>query len=309
MSEIISIILPVILVLALGYGCRRRKIIDEVQLSGIKTISVKFLWPAVLFYAFFTADYGKEVIIYASVNFTANLAAFLFGIAMRKRVPDHAFSWPYLMSGFETGQIGYPLYGLLFRNQQISYLALLDVGHALFIFPIFLGYLQMEQSRERNLGKSIRDMFTSPIMIALAAGMIFGYSGLGRLVMTSGAGNVIDTLYGLISSANTVMILLAMGYGISFTVDQIRSCMKLILIRAALFAVLALLGIMFTGWFVQMNVYLLSAIVITFIMPPVYMLGVYVKEPSENEFCATTASIYTLLSILAFIVMTVILKG
>ena len=114
MSEIISIILPVILVMALGYGCRRRKIIDEVQLSGIKTISVKFLWPAVLFYAFFTADYGKEVIIYASVNFTANLAAFLFGIAMRKRVPDHAFSWPYLMSGFETGQIGYPLYGLLF---------------------------------------------------------------------------------------------------------------------------------------------------------------------------------------------------
>ena len=167
MGEIISIILPVVLILALGYLCRRCQIVDDVQMSGIKTVSIRFLWPAVLFYAFFTAGYGKEVFLYAGVNFAANLIAFLIGIAIRKKTTNHPFSWPYLMSGFETGQIGYPLYGLLFKNQEISYLALLDVGHALFIFPIFLSYLQMEQSHEKNLKKAFRDMMTSPIMIAL----------------------------------------------------------------------------------------------------------------------------------------------
>lgn len=308
MAEVISIILPVILILALGYICRRYQIIDDVQMSGIKTISVKFLWPAVLFYAFFTAGYGKEVILYAGVNFTANLVAFLLGIGIRKKTTNHPFSWPYLMSGFETGQIGYPLYGLLFKNQEISYLALLDVGHALFIFPIFLSYLQMEQSHEKNMKKAFMDMMTSPIMIALIVGMAAGISGFGSFVMNSGAGVVINNVYSLVSSANTLMILLAMGYGISFTVDQIRASMKLILVRAVYYAVFACAAVFFIRLFVPMNVYLLSAVLITFIMPPVYMLGVYVKDKEENEFMSTTASVYTLLSIAAFIVMTFVIK-
>ncbi len=308
MAEIISIILPVILILGLGWMCRRYRIVDDVQMSGIKTISVRFLWPAVLFYAFFTASYGREVILYAGVNFAANLIAFLIGLAIRKRTAEHSFSWPYLMSGFETGQIGYPLYGLLFKNQEISYLALLDVGHALFIFPIFLSYLQMEQSHEKNMKKAFRDMMTSPIMIALIVGMIAGVSGFGRFVMSGGAGVVINNIYSLVSGANTVMILLAMGYGISFTAEQIRGSIRLIVIRLIYYAVFAAAAIWFIGLFVPMNVYLLAAVLITFIMPPVYMLGVYVKDKEENGFMSTTASIYTIISIAAFMVITVVLR-
>ena len=80
MAEIFGIILPVILILGLGWMCRKYRIVDDVQMSGIKTISVRFLWPAVLFYAFFTASYGREVILYAGVNFAANLIAFLLGL-------------------------------------------------------------------------------------------------------------------------------------------------------------------------------------------------------------------------------------
>ncbi len=308
MSEIISIILPVILILALGCLCRRCQIVDDVQMSGIKTVSIRFLWPAVLFYAFFTANYGKEVILYAGVNFTANLVAFLIGFVIRKRTDNHPFSWPYLMSGFETGQIGYPLYGLLFKNQGISYLALLDVGHALFIFPIFLSYLQMEQSKESNLKQALKDMITSPIMIALIVGMISGITGLGNLVMESGAGIVINNLYSIVSSANTLMILLAMGYGISFTASQIRASIKVIIIRAVYYAVFAAAAIAFISLFVPLNVYLVAAVIVTFIMPPVYMLGVYVKDKEENIFMSTTASVYTMFTIAAFIVLTLFIK-
>ena len=138
--------------------------------------------------------------------------------------------------------------------------------------------------------------------------MISGISGFGSFVMNSGAGVVINNIYGLVSSANTLMILLAMGYGISFTVDQIRASLKLILVRAVYYAVFAAAAIFFIHLFVPMNVYLLAAVLITFIMPPVYMLGVYVKDKEENEFMSTTASIYTLLSIAAFIVMTFVIK-
>ena len=308
MEKIISIILPVILILGLGMLCRKKQLLNDSQIDGVKSVSVKFLWPAVLFYAFFTAHYGKEVILYAAINFVTMLLAFLLGFFLRKRAKSHAFSYPYLMSGLETGMIGYPLYGLLFQNQEISYLALLDVGHALFIFPIFLSYMAYEQSgsKEKNLKKSFLDMLRSPIMIALIVGMICGISGFGDLVMTSGAGEVIDKLYAIISNANTLMILLAMGYSISFTLSQIRESMKVIVIRLIYMAVMTTLSLLLINAVVGLNKYLLCAVIVTFIMPPVYMLGLYVKDKKENEFCATTASMYTVISIIAFIIMTIV---
>jgi len=302
MGDVMGIILPIVIILGLGYYCRRQGILTAQGVEGIKTVSIKFLWPMVLFYAFFTANYGRETILYAALNFFTNLIAFLIGLLIRKSGPSHAFSYPYLLSGFETGMIGYAMYTLLFGADKISYLALLDVGHALFIFPIFLTYLNMEQD-QGDLKSSLKDMMKSAIMIALIVGMVSGITGFGRLVMGSWAGAVIDKLYSLVSSANVVMILIVMGYGISFSLSQLKESARVILIRMAIMLGCTLGSLWILRSFAQLNVYLACAVILTYIMPPVYMLAVYVKDPEENEFMSTTSSVYTLLSIAAFLIM------
>lgn len=307
MGEMLSIVLPIILILCLGYYCKKKGVLDENGVVGIKAVSIRFLWPLVLFYAFFTASYGVETILYAGVNFVTNAIAFVIGLLMRKKVKAHAFSYPYLLSGFETGMIGYAMYTLLFGAENISYLALLDVGHALFIFPIFLSHLNMEQG-EGDLKSSVKNMLLSPIMIALIIGMVSGLTGFGQFVMQSEAGIVINEAYGLVSSANVLMILVVMGYNLSFSVEQVRASLNVIVTRIVIMTACAFASLWLIAQFVPVGEYLLCAVAITYMMPPVYMLAVYVKDKKENEFMSTTSSVFTVLTIAAFLVLTVLVK-
>ena len=63
MNDVVSILIPIVLILGLGFWCREKKILKAPEIEGIKTVSVKFLWPMVLFYAFFTASYGIETVL------------------------------------------------------------------------------------------------------------------------------------------------------------------------------------------------------------------------------------------------------
>ncbi len=59
--------------------------------------------------------------------------------------------------------------------------------------------------------------------------------------------------------------------------------------------------------FIPLNTYLIAAVCMIFIMPPVYMLTVYVKDKNENNFITTTTSIYTLLTLVAFFLLSVLI--
>ena len=165
----------------------------------------------------------------------------------------------------------------------------------------------MEQGKT-NLKDSIREMLTSPIMIALIIGMVSGMTGIGKLIMSGGTGRVITKIYNLISDANVVMILLVMGYNLSFSLRELKESMKIILIRGGIMLICGFVSLVLLGKLVTVNIYLVSALIVTYIMPPVYMLSVYVKDKEENKFMSTTTSVYTLLSILLFLLLTVAVK-
>ena len=59
-TEILSKVLPVLVMIALGRLCETKQIIDDEQHAGLKAIVSDILLPVVLFQAFFTADYGKR---------------------------------------------------------------------------------------------------------------------------------------------------------------------------------------------------------------------------------------------------------
>ena len=77
-TEILSKVLPVLVVIALGRLCETKQIINDEQHAGLKAIVGDILLPVVLFQAFFTADYGKRmllVFVLVFVGYGAALAA------------------------------------------------------------------------------------------------------------------------------------------------------------------------------------------------------------------------------------------
>ena len=62
-TEILSKVLPVLVMIALGRLCETKQIINDEQHAGLKAIVGDILLPVVLFQAFFTADYGKRMLL------------------------------------------------------------------------------------------------------------------------------------------------------------------------------------------------------------------------------------------------------
>lgn len=306
MTDIMSVVVPIILLLFLGYLCKKKNIVSEEGIRGIKTLSINFLWPIVLFYAFFTADYSVSMLAYAGSTFFLCTMAFLAGMLLRRKIrtTEHSFCYPYLMSGSEIGMLGYSLYILLFGAEHISQLAVFDVGHAFFIFPIFLSCLNMEQGKG-SVKESFIKMLKQPLIIMLAIGLICGISGFGKFVMNSEISTVIDKIYNLASSANVVTMLAVMGYGISFSAAQLKKSIRFIAARAIAMTICCIMSLLFIQMTVGLTQYTMYAAILTFILPPVYMLSVYVEDRKENEFISTTTSIYTVLSIAVFMVISI----
>ena len=61
--QVLEMVLPIVVVLALGALCRAKKFFDQKGLAGLKAVVSNVCLPVVLFNAFFTAQSGSTVCV------------------------------------------------------------------------------------------------------------------------------------------------------------------------------------------------------------------------------------------------------
>ena len=127
-TEILSKVLPVLVMIALGRLCETKQIINDEQHAGLKAIVGDILLPVVLFQAFFTADYGKRMLLVFALVFVGYGAALAAGYALRRFVKPYGRFMPLLMTSAEGGMLGYALYALLCGADQTKTYAMVDIG-------------------------------------------------------------------------------------------------------------------------------------------------------------------------------------
>ena len=62
-TQILAKVLPVLVMIALGRLCATKGILSDDQHAGLKNIIGDILLPVVLFQAFFTAEYGRRMLL------------------------------------------------------------------------------------------------------------------------------------------------------------------------------------------------------------------------------------------------------
>ena len=93
--SILQMVLPVLLVIALGFLCNRRQWLSAAGLQGIKSVVGKITLPVVLFNAFFTADYSGTTALTFCVVYISLGAALLIGFWARRSMRATANSCPF----------------------------------------------------------------------------------------------------------------------------------------------------------------------------------------------------------------------
>ncbi|NLI54309.1 MAG: hypothetical protein GX417_08265 [Clostridiales bacterium] len=303
--SILKIILPLLVALGIGFFARKRDILSAEAIEGMKTFVMKFALPAMLFGLFFTAEYSANILLFAVTMFTLGFAGlglgFLIGKPLEKRSPMLKF----MTTGWEVGMLGYALYALLFGAQNLRYLALMDFGHVLFVFSGFIAALNARMGCSPK--ESVKALLTNPIPWSMLTGAILAILGVSRALAPSGATELIKSLCDFVAAPLSCVILIVVGYGIEFSRKNFATAAISVVMRTLVCALLCAAALLFIGAFIPLSDAMRWAIIILFITPAPYILTMYTVNEQERADVSMSLSLQTMVSVLAFIVITIIL--
>lgn len=299
--SILQMVLPVLLVIALGYACKRRGWFDEGGLRGVKAIVGKITLPVVLFNAFFTADYSSTTLLTFVVVFLSLGATLAIGFLCRRLNPNYGKFMPFLMTGFEGGMLGYALFGLLYGASQTHVFAMADIGQTMFAYTVFLSALNVVNGDKPSAKGVVRNMLSNPACVGMLLGIVLGALGLGKAVAASAVGPLVTGVISFITAPTSVLILLIVGYELSFSRAIMKPVLTTVALRFAVMSALCCVCALIIFAIVPFQKQLLVALMLGYTLPAPFIIPLYADVTGHGEYISTTLSISTLLSVLAFI--------
>lgn len=302
-TEILSKVLPVLVMIALGRLCETKQIINDEQHAGLKAIVGDILLPVVLFQAFFTADYGKRMLLVFVLVFVGYGAALAAGYALRRFVKPYDRFMPLLMTSAEGGMLGYALYALLCGADQTKTYAMVDIGQTVFAYTVFLTALKAAGGEKMTPKFIMKNIVTNKGCIGMLSGIVLGALGVYRAIDGTAAGEIVSSLLSFITAPTSALILIIMGYQLHVSRQLLRPVLTTMGLRLGVLAVVcaAVSGILFAV--IPFDKGLLLALMLQYTLPAPFIIPLYADLGDDAEYVSTTLSLGTVLAVLLFFLL------
>ena len=193
--------------------------------------------------------------------------------------------------------LGYALFTLLYPQQSTGKFAILDIGQTLFVFTTFKILL----SGARNPKVILKDMATSPILWAVAVGVLLGATGVFQSL---GAWQgVVDSVTGFVSAPTAMLILLTVGYDLVPREIPWKKTLGYAALRLAVMGVFVAVMVLINRGVLE-NALFEGAIVLMAILTPPYVIPVFADDPRERSTVSAALSGMTLITLILFALLT-----
>ncbi len=311
MVDILIRFIPVFGIMAIGAFLRSKALLSGSIIDGMKLLIVNLGLPALFFLSFLTVEIR---ISYGLLFFSVFLyCLLLFGIGKaltRTRIAkDHLNK--FFFSGFEFGMVGVALFTSLFGASQLHYIALIGLGHELFIWFVYAPLLQAEERGILELKSIFASFIRSPIIVAILSALALNISGAYHLFADTALYGQVEGMLIMLGQLTTPLILLALGAQLTFSGISWRDSAALIASRLVLLAV--------TGPLFMLGVHLLLfplepmmiyAFVTFLMLPPPYIIPVFLGNRHKEEalFYNRTLILYTVCTLVLYPLVMVILQ-
>ncbi len=301
MDTVVTMLLkvaPVFVTLALGFLFRKREFLPRATVSGIKSVVSRLTLPAVVFAGFSGIRFDADAPVVFAVIFVCCALGLVVGIGL-DRLLRRSTVRPFLMSSFEAGMLGFPLFAIVFGVENMPKIALSDLGEIVFTFAILLPLLNARSGGERGVKPQLRALSRNPVIWALVLGLVAGLTGLSGLLTSTRVGSAFLGCVSFIAAPTGVLILFVIGYELEFSRSTIRASAATVLARYVVW-----IPLYFVAWAVTARFapgadrMLRAAYLVVFILPPTFAIPVFGAEGEESRFIATTISLNSLVSII-----------
>ncbi len=313
--DVLQTILPVIVMLVIGMLCRSKKLLSREGINSLKNVVVNITLPAVLLNAFAATQYTLMDIVIPLAMFGVCTAAWALGKASMKIFKLSSRFVPFLTTGFEAGMLGYALFTMLYGSERTAEFARIDLGQVLFVFTLYKILLSLSDPKQiknessgenrTDLKSLLKEMITSPIIIAIITGVLIGATGFYQALIPSGISGILDACTSFVAAPTSAIILLTIGYDLVLGDIPWLSAGKVVLLRFGIMQLLriALLLLLRVIW---PESPLTAAINVMFILPPPFVLPVFADDEDQRVYVSSALSLSTLAAIIGFAVLAVL---
>ena len=303
--QIVNLILPIAAALTLGMAGRKRGWFGDEGINAFKNIVSKVMLPLVLFNAMLTAEYTASALFTVVGCFLGLCLALAIGFALRRVFPQYGKYMPFMISTCESGMIGYPLIAMLFGVLGVQRFAMVDLPQTVFFFVVAASLLQVADGLKPSAASLLRNIFTAPPFDGMLAGMILGLLNVDGLLSQTALWETYTTLIEFLTGPTTVLILLFLGYSLSFKRELLKAVAVTALLRLLVMGAVGALVKFMLFRFVPYDRILMFAVLLLFLLPPSFAVPMFSRLEGSEEYIATTISFCTVVTLLLFIVMAV----
>lgn len=309
--EAFSKVLPVILLFLLGAFLRQTRFLAESTVDDIKKLIVNITLPAVLFLAFAGVNLEGRHLAIVAVVFAACLLALLLGRLIGPPLGLKSPYFPTLMTGFEAGMMGYAIFGAVYGAAKIFNFAVVDLGQVIFVFFVLVPYVQRLSSGAVPFGQTLRNFVETPVIGAIFLGILANRLGVMPVLRDWPASDAFLRTAELLGGLTTPLIALVIGYEVRLQRGSLLKPAQAIGLRLLLWVPAGLLlnALVVRPLFGAAPV-LQAAVMTMFVLPPPFVIPLFMREPEgpDRTFVVNALSLATLVTLVAFTVITVVYR-
>lgn len=302
MVSILTVLMPVLLVVFLGWIIRRKNIFSEKTVEELKFMLTNFILPVAIFHALAATKYTSQSWMQVGLMLVVLFVSFAVGYLMKPLIkPPFRKYVPFLVSLYEGGMVAYPLYSKLCGSENVYRIAILDIASILFCFGFYMNVLAFEERGEKaDLKNGLLRALKTPAFDASLLGILLGVSGIMQGFLSSGAGQVYKAAVQTIVDPLATMILLVVGYNIQTDREVFIPCLKTIGLRVVLQGGMISLMLFAVHRLAGSNPLTDKAILIYMSAPPTYSLQSFIKDSKGANYASTTNALYIFVSIAVY---------
>ena len=301
-AEILKLVLSISAMLMIGMAARKWNWFSPEGAQAFRTVVGKVMLPAVLLDAFIFADYSADILILGGITLVWMLLALGIGFLLRGAMKSHGTYLPFLVTADEVGMLGYSLIGLLFGTAGVASMAMCDLGHTFFVFAIAVPLIQSLSGQKASVKSVVSGILHSYPFDAMMLGIILGLLGTGRVIDGNpGAALVYHAVIDMISGPTTALILISLGYELSFRKEVMGPVVRACLLRLGTMAAVGALCSFLVFRFVPYSRTLMCVLLLLVTLPPSFSMAIFGDLGEESEFVSTTMSVGTLVGLILYI--------
>lgn len=302
---IVNRVLPILLLIGLGYWIHQRRFLSDTAIDDLRKIAVNIALPSVLFVSFLNIEMEPAYLLLFALTFVLCLILLGLGSLLKRWLKiDHEY-FPFLVTGFEYGMLGVSLFGAAYGLDAVGTIAVVDLGHEIFIWFVFLALLLKKRDDLQGAGQLAKVFFQSPVVIAILLGITFNLLGLQAFLTEGIVSGAIIAALNFLSNLTVPLILIIVGYGIKLSAEGLRESLLVTILRLGLLVPLAIaVNALLIRGALGLGKPFEAAMFTLLVLPPPFIIPLYMRPGDEDErrYVNNVLALHTIVSLIIFTV-------